>query len=178
MKHSAGYMPVLKVFGFSMPACRFISPPATFDALDGFDERIRAKEETYTERKELDEGEKEELNRKLCYLHTLTMNGRLARQNRPTVAITYFSPCTDIENDWYGCGGQYKTISGTVLRVEMDAILIKTNNKVMALGLESDLDQCGDRHRNRAGNLYSFQSWKIKSLVAFDKGKVQVMSSP
>ena len=128
MKHSAGYMPVLKVFGFSMPACRFISPPATFDALDGFDERIRAKEEAYTERKELDEGEKEELNRKLCYLHTLTMNGRLARQNRPKVAITYFSPCTDIENDWYGCGGQYKTISGTVLRVEMDAILIKTNN--------------------------------------------------
>ena len=53
----------------------------------------------------------EELNRKLCYLHTLTMNGRLARQNRPTVAITYFSPCTDIENDWYGCGGQYKTIT-------------------------------------------------------------------
>ena len=84
---------------------------APFDALDGFDERIRAKEETYTERKELDEGEKEELNRKLCYLHTLTMNGRLARQNRPTVAITYFSPCTDIENDWYGCGGQYKTIT-------------------------------------------------------------------
>ena len=84
---------------------------APFDALDGFDERIRAKEEAYTERKELDEGEKEELNRKLCYLHTLTMNGRLARQNRPTVAITYFSPCTDIENDWYGCGGQYKTIT-------------------------------------------------------------------
>ena len=111
LKHSAGYMPVLKVFGFSMPACRFISPPATFDALDGFDERIRAKEEAYTERKELDEGEKEELNRKLCYLHTLTINGRLARQNRPTVAITYFSPCTDIENDWYGCGGQYKTIT-------------------------------------------------------------------
>ena len=70
----------------------------------------------------------EELNRKLCYLHTLTMNGRLARQNRPTVAITYFSPCTDIENDWYGCGGQYKTINGTVLRVEMDSIRIKTNN--------------------------------------------------
>jgi hypothetical protein len=84
---------------------------APFDALDGFDERIRAKEEAYTERKELDEGEKEELNRKLCYLHTLTINGRLARQNRPTVAITYFSPCTDIENDWYGCGGQYKTIT-------------------------------------------------------------------
>ena len=70
----------------------------------------------------------EELNRKLCYLHTLTMNGRLARLNAPAVSITYFSPCSDPENDWYGCGGQYKTISGTVLRVEMDAILIKTTN--------------------------------------------------
>ena len=68
---------------------------------------VDAQAEEITKLKE----EVEELNRKLCYLHTLTMNGRLARQNRPTVAITYFSPCTDIENDWYGCGGQYKTIT-------------------------------------------------------------------
>ena len=97
-----------------------------FDALDGFDERIRAKEEIYVERKALDDGEKEELNRKLCQLHSLTASGRLARINTPDVTITYFEPCADIENDWYGCGGQYKTISGTVMRVELNAIRIKT----------------------------------------------------
>ncbi len=101
---------------------------APFDALDEFDERIQAKEETYVQRKELDEGEKEELNRKLCHLHSLAMNGRLARLNAPPVRITYFEPCADLENDWYGCGGQYKTISGTVLRIEMDSIRIKTNS--------------------------------------------------
>ena len=57
---------------------------APFDALDGFDERIKAKEEIYVERKALDDGEKEELNRKLCQLHSLTANGRLARLNAPS----------------------------------------------------------------------------------------------
>ena len=102
---------------------------APFDALDGFDERIQAKEEIYVERKDLDEGEKEALNRKLCHLHALTMNGRLARMNAPAVTITYYSPCTDIENAWYGCRGKYKKISGTVLRIEMDCIRIKTSSK-------------------------------------------------
>ena len=101
---------------------------APFNALDGFDGRIKAKEEIYVERKALDEGEKEVLNRRLCYLHSLTANGRLARLNAPPVSITYFDPCLDIENDWYGCGGQYKTIIGTVLRVEMDAIRLRTED--------------------------------------------------
>lgn len=113
---------------------------APFDALDGFDERIQAKEETYVQRKELDEGEKEKLNRKLCHLRSLTRNGRLARMNAPAVTITYFSPCTDIENVWYGCGGQYKTISGTVLRIEMDSIRIKTNSAERAISFSDIRD--------------------------------------
>jgi hypothetical protein len=106
---------------------------APFDALDGFDERIRAKEEAYTERKELDEGEKEELNRKLCYLHTLTMNGRLARQNRPTVAITYFSPCTDRNSFAYGTGGLYETVSGICRKIDDVAGTITIGETVIPL---------------------------------------------
>ena len=50
-----------------------------FDALDGFDERIKAKEEIYVERKALD-------------------------------------------------GGKYTKISGTVLRIEMDVIRLRTED--------------------------------------------------
>ena len=109
---------------------------APFDALDGFDGRIKAKEEIYVERKALDEGEKEVLNRKLCYLHSLTANGRLARLNSPFTTITYFSPCTDIENDWYGTGGKYKEISGIVIRVEMDSIRLRTEDGEKSIAFE------------------------------------------
>ena len=112
-----------------MPASRWAKIFAPFDALYGFDERVKAKTVLYEEKRRLSEGEVDELNQKFCHLHSLTANGRLARQNKPTVTITYFSPCADPENDWYGCGGQYLTVNGTVLRVEMDAIRIKTNTE-------------------------------------------------
>ena len=111
-----------------MPASRWAKIFAPFDALYGFDERIKAKTVLYEEKRRLSEGETDELNQKLCRLHDLTRNGRLARQNKPTVTITYFSPCTDIENDWYGCGGKYEKISGTVLNVEMGSIQLRTED--------------------------------------------------
>ena len=89
---------------------------APFDALEGFDEGIRNKELQYCERKELSEDELEDLNRKLRVLHELTGNSRLARENNPHVTITYFSPCTDPHSDWYGRGGQYRTIEGMACR--------------------------------------------------------------
>ena len=113
----------------SMPSGHRAKIFAPFDALYGFDERVKAKTVLYEEKRRLSEGEVDELNQKFCHLHSLTANGRLARQNKPTVTITYFSPCADPENDWYGCGGQYLTVNGTVLRVEMDAIRIKTNTE-------------------------------------------------
>ena len=100
---------------------------APFDALGGFDDRINSKKVVYCERKDLDEGEKEELSRKLNTLHSLTANGRLARMNAPAASITYFEPCVDTENDWFGCGGQYNTVSGTVLRVEFGTVRLKTD---------------------------------------------------
>ena len=35
-----------------------------------------------------------------------------------SVAIEYFSVCSDEENDAYGVKGQYKTVTGVVLRVD------------------------------------------------------------
>lgn len=102
---------------------------APFDALDGFDERIESKKAVYCPRKDPDEGEKEALNRMLCHLRRLTESGRLARMNAPAVSITYFKPCSDKENDWYGRGGQYKTISGTVLKVDFGEVCLKTEDR-------------------------------------------------
>lgn len=119
-----------------MPASRWAKIFAPFDALDGFDERIQSKTVLYEEKRRLSEGEIDELNRKLCRLHDLTRNGRLARKNRPAVTITYFSPCTDIENDWYGTGGKYKEISGIVIRVEMDSIRLRTEDGEKSIAFE------------------------------------------
>ena len=101
---------------------------APFDALDGFDERIDGKKVVYCERKDLDESEKEELNRKLRHLYSLSANGRLARMNAPSVSITFFHPCADIESSWYQTGGQYKTVRGTVLKVEDGEVKLGTEH--------------------------------------------------
>lgn len=117
----------------SMAPARWAKIFSPFDALDGFDERISEKEELYISRSELSEGEKEELDRRLGILHSLTKNSRLARKNTPSVTITYFSPCSDPQNEWYECGGKYLEISGIVLKVSMDEI------RLMAGSGETDI---------------------------------------
>lgn len=97
---------------------------APFDALDGFDEAVGAKLVQYEERRDLSECEKEELDQKLSTLQTLTYNGRVARQNKPAVAVKYFSPCTDIHSEWYGRGGTYKTLTSTVKRVDREKLYL------------------------------------------------------
>ena len=89
-----------------------------FDALAGFDEAIAAKDVLYEPKRVLSEGEMEELNRKLSYLHSLTYNGTAARSNRPEVTVTYFVPCRDKNNEWYECGGRYKEYTGVVRNVD------------------------------------------------------------
>ena len=91
---------------------------SAFDALAGFDEAVKSKEEIYECRRKLSDGEKEELDRRLAVLQNLTYNSKTARVNKPIVTIQYFSPCTDIHNDWYGIGGQYVTVTGTVKQVD------------------------------------------------------------
>ena len=91
---------------------------APFAALVGFDERVRKKEINYVPKHELDADEEWELNQQLYRLHCLTTNSRLARANMVCVSIEYFSVCTDDENDTYLVKGQYKTITGIVLKVD------------------------------------------------------------
>ena len=129
-----------------MPARRWAKIFAPFDALDGFDERIAGKEVLYCERRSLSDGEMEELNHKLSFLHSLTYNGREARKNTPAVTITYFDSCTDIESDWYNHGGQYKELSGTVLRVDLSSIRIKTANEEVSVPFD-DIWEIGQIHR-------------------------------
>ena len=97
---------------------------APFDALDGFDEAVGAKLVQYEERHDLSECEKEELDQKLSDLHSLTYNGRVARQNKPAVKVKYFSPCTDRHSEWYGRGGTYKTLTSTVKRVDREKLYL------------------------------------------------------
>lgn len=91
---------------------------APFAALVGFDERVRKKEINYVPKHELDSDEEWELNHQLYRLHCLTANSRLARANMVGVSIEYFVICTDEENDAYRVKGQYKTITGVVLKVD------------------------------------------------------------
>ena len=91
---------------------------APFAALVGFDERVHKKEIIYVPKHELDADEEWELNHRLYKLHCLTANSRLARANMVCVSIEYFSVCTDEENDAYMVKGQYKTITGVVLKVD------------------------------------------------------------
>lgn len=89
-----------------------------FDALKGFNEAVAAKEVLYEYKRELSDGEKEELNRRLTVLQNLTFNGKIARANRVKVSITYYVPCADKENFAYGYRGQYVTVTGTVWNVD------------------------------------------------------------
>lgn len=91
---------------------------APFAALVGFDERVHKKEINYVSKHELDADEEWELNHRLYKLHCLTANSRLARVNMVSISIEYFAACTDEENDAYLVKGQYKTITGMVLKVD------------------------------------------------------------
>lgn len=101
---------------------------APFAALVGFDERVRRKEIAYVSKHELDADEEWELNQQLYKLHCLTANSRLARANMVCVSIEFFVVCTDDENEAYLEKGQYKTITGTVLKVDQHEQLIVIRN--------------------------------------------------
>jgi hypothetical protein len=97
---------------------------APFDALAGFDEAIGSKEISYEPKRSLSESEKEKLNKQLNHLHALTYNGAAVRKNRPIATVTYFVPCTDVNNFAYGTEGQYNMVTGLVRRVDQNTIVI------------------------------------------------------
>ncbi|MBR3740908.1 MAG: hypothetical protein IKN04_10725 [Clostridia bacterium] len=93
---------------------------APFDALDGYGESVSSKNIVYTDPITLDEGEQEELNRRLNILHNLTYNSRMAKANRVTVTVKYYVPCTDEHSFSCGIRGQYLTETGVVWKVDTE----------------------------------------------------------
>ncbi len=93
---------------------------APFDALDGYSAHIASKNVPYTDRIFLDEKDKEELNRRLTILHSLTFDSRMAKRNRVAVTVKYFVPCSDVNSCACGIQGQYVSVAGVVWKVDMD----------------------------------------------------------
>ena len=89
-----------------------------FDALKGFSEAVASKDILYINRPELGDEDKKEINRNLGILYELTRNGKLARENKVTVKVTYFVPCTDRNNSAYGSRGQRVSVIGICRRVD------------------------------------------------------------
>ena len=115
-----------------MPASRWAKIFAPFDALEGFDKCIDSKKIQYSVRRELSETDKEELDQKLSVLRSLTCNGKTAREYHPEISITYFSPCTDMQSEWYRKGGLYETINGICFKVDDIYKTITVGEKVFS----------------------------------------------
>ncbi|MBQ1923416.1 MAG: hypothetical protein II189_06315 [Lachnospiraceae bacterium] len=80
-----------------------------FDALKGFSSAVSAKNELYESRRELNEEDLQELERRLHIL-----KGRCPARIR----ATFYVPCQDENSEAWGKGGQYRTLSGTCLKVD------------------------------------------------------------
>ena len=64
----------------------------------------------------------------------------MARENRPTVTVTYFSPCTDSNSFSYGTQGQYITATGIVRNVDAEiSRTITLDDQVIDLSDISDI---------------------------------------
>ena len=104
-----------------------------FDALAGFNERIAEKEVLYERPAELYEDDIAELDRRLAILRGITMNMRMARENHTIVSVRCFVPCTDQNHSAFGTGGQYETVTGMVLRVERDRMIVLSDDHENAI---------------------------------------------
>ena len=117
LRHGRPFHAVSDSFAVRHPAmphgkrAKIFSP---FEALKGFSEAVEAKDELYCERIELSEDECAELDSRIAGLLELVHNGSSARENNVTVSVTHFVPCTDKENDAYGCRGQYAETKGVL----------------------------------------------------------------
>ncbi len=93
---------------------------APFDALEGYSDSCQAMNINYEERIDLSETNKNELNRRLTILSTLTSNGKLSRQNRVEVSVTYYKPCTDQHRFAWQMLGTYVTETGICWKVDTE----------------------------------------------------------
>ena len=80
-----------------------------FDALKGFSSAVSAKNELYESRRDLNEEDLQELERRLHIL----------KDRCPArIRATFYVPCQDENSEAWGKGGQYRTLSGTCLKVD------------------------------------------------------------
>ncbi len=91
-----------------------------FDALRGFSDAVSSKDVLYEVRRDMESEDREELDRRLRILRSLTRNMRMARQNRVRVSVTYYQPCTDEYSESYGLRGEYRTVTGVCWNVDTD----------------------------------------------------------
>lgn len=99
---------------------------APFAALSGHDDAIDETARLTDVQRELTQGERDVLNRKL--------NCLLQRDDSPTVEITYFLP------DKRKCGGRYCTVTGTIKKVDdIEGRLLLTDGTAIPLSTVSDM---------------------------------------
>lgn len=99
---------------------------APFAALSGHDAAIEETARLTEQQRELTQGERDVLSRKLSYL--------LQRDDSPVVEICYFQP------DGRKSGGSYRTITGTIKKVDdIGGKLLLTDGTVIPLDAVSDI---------------------------------------
>ena len=104
---------------------------APFAALSGFDEHIHSKEVLYEPRREPDQVDVHRLGVILDWLHEKTITRRIARENRISASVEFFSICTDPHNAAYGKMGTYSIVTGIVTRVDMAERTITVNDRTI-----------------------------------------------
>ena len=101
-----------------MPPSRWAKIFSPFDALKGFDDAVSSKEVTYESRRTLDEDAQTELDSNLNLLTDLVRAGKASGKEPVQAAITYYSPCSDTDNEAYGHKGKYITKTGAVTKID------------------------------------------------------------
>lgn len=104
-----------------------------FDALRGFSDAVSSKEIQYEFKRELSTQRKAHIEEKLKKLSALTVNGRVARVNRPAAAVEYYVPCTDRNHAAYGLKGRYENYSGIVSKVDCIRRVLFIGDRAIAL---------------------------------------------
>ena len=104
---------------------------APFAALSGFEEHIHNKEVLYEPRRERDQVDVHRLGVILDWLHEKTITRRIARENRISASVEFFSICTDPHNAAYGKMGTYSIVEGVVTRVDMTERTITVNDRTI-----------------------------------------------
>ncbi len=97
-----------------MPLSRRAKIFSPFAALRGFEEAIDSKLERYVSRVELNEEEQERINRTLLELIERSRD----RRQRVVVTVRWYVPCADENHEAYGLYGQYRTLTGTLRKID------------------------------------------------------------